>query len=809
MAEEIKTILSIDVGNTPKNIKELKQQIKDLQDALVRTDDTTDEYKTTLNTLVASQQKLQSILRANKSEISGVEGSYNALNATMKSLQQQWKATGDEAERNRIGKTILDINNQLKELDSSIGNNQRKVGSYTEGVVDAFAQLKSEIKQYRSQLLTLEEGTEEYNNTLSKLGNAQFQLRDMTEKAKYSVNDLGEKFNTLNKVGQGVVGGFNAIQGVFALCGAESENLQKTMVKLQAGMSIVQGLQGMEGMIDSVNGLKIQFGGAINGVKKFIASLTGVKGAIAATGIGLLVVALGLLVQHWDSVVEAVEKYINKESAVDNANKRLTDSFNNLTNSIKENNDERAREIKIMEAEGATKKEVLEKQLNDEKENLKKIKASRAEMYKQIAHTEYNIENVTGFKYDKEKFEELKKTYEESGRLIEESNKKIKDLETDIKVENIKSTNAEKKRIEDANKGKLNALKQQRENELEIIKSSERESELALKSNEERELAILKDEYEEKKALYKKYGKDTKTLTDAYEKEKTEIENKYSNERIEKAKKEAQEKLAKDIESKTNTMDFEYTIGVATAEGKNNGSYQSQIEYNNKLIELEQERFARQQEIWQLELDNTLTSAERKLEIERELAIAEIELSNKVTQNTIANSELEKKSIEENKKKREQAVMASFAITSSTLKSIGGLFEEESKEAKGFAVAAATIDTFAAAIAAYKSAAEIPYVGFVMAPIAAAGAIAAGAAQVKSILSTNEKNGSGASLSTSIPATTNPIINQNDLAVGYTRNLLGNSEEERLNSDTRVYILESDIQESGQKVEIRENNTDF
>jgi hypothetical protein len=60
---------------------------------------------------------------------------------------------------------------------------------------------------------------------------------------------------------------------------------------------------------------------------------------------------------------------------------------------------------------------------------------------------------------------------------------------------------------------------------------------------------------------------------------------------------------------------------------------------------------------------------------------------------------------------------------------------------KAFAIAAATIDTAQAAIAAYKAVVGIPYVGPVLAPIAAAAAVAAGAAQIGAISAQGYEHG--------------------------------------------------------------------
>ena len=72
------------------------------------------------------------------------------------------------------------------------------------------------------------------------------------------------------------------------------------------------------------------------------------------------------------------------------------------------------------------------------------------------------------------------------------------------------------------------------------------------------------------------------------------------------------------------------------------------------------------------------------------------------------------------------------------LASVASAFGKKgAKAAKAFAIAQATIDTYASAVAAYKSTVGIPVVGPALAPVAAAGAIAAGLAQIAAIRSQN------------------------------------------------------------------------
>src|SRR3546814_13496385 len=84
-------------------------------------------------------------------------------------------------------------------------------------------------------------------------------------------------------------------------------------------------------------------------------------------------------------------------------------------------------------------------------------------------------------------------------------------------------------------------------------------------------------------------------------------------------------------------------------------------------------------------------------------------------------------------------VCSSDLRTSDALGAASGLMKSNSKEAfrigQAAAIGQAIVNTYTAATAAYQSAAAIPYVGWILGPVAAAGAIAAGMAQVSAIRS--------------------------------------------------------------------------
>lgn len=88
--------------------------------------------------------------------------------------------------------------------------------------------------------------------------------------------------------------------------------------------------------------------------------------------------------------------------------------------------------------------------------------------------------------------------------------------------------------------------------------------------------------------------------------------------------------------------------------------------------------------------------------------------------------------------KRANATGNAFGMMADNIKSSLG---EASTAYKAFAIAQATIATYTSAIEAYKSASAIPFVGWVLGPVAAAAAVAAGLANIGKIRSAREQGG--------------------------------------------------------------------
>ena len=118
--------------------KEYKQYVDNLKGSLLNLDKTSEEYKQKSIELTEAQEHLNEVMAIGKNNGEFLEGSYDYLSKQMSELKKEWKATGDAAERARLGEQINSINNQLKDMDASVGVFSRNVGNYSAAYEEAF-----------------------------------------------------------------------------------------------------------------------------------------------------------------------------------------------------------------------------------------------------------------------------------------------------------------------------------------------------------------------------------------------------------------------------------------------------------------------------------------------------------------------------------------------------------------------------------------------------------------------------------------------------------------------------------------------
>ena len=182
---------------------------------------------------------------------------------------------------------------------------------------------KKQLREANNELLNMSaqfgETSKEAVNAAKKVAGLKDAIGDA--KALAETFNPDKKFVALGGALQGAVAGFSALQGAMGLFGAEGKDVEKMMLKVQSAMALQQGISGIAGAMDSFKLLGNEVKG--NVVKAF----STLRGAIIATGIGLLVVGIGLLVANFDSVKAAIERMIGPL-------KKITDFFGRMIDAV-------------------------------------------------------------------------------------------------------------------------------------------------------------------------------------------------------------------------------------------------------------------------------------------------------------------------------------------------------------------------------------------------------------------------------------------------------------------------------------------
>lgn len=788
MATEAVTTLKVNTGDSEKTIKQLKEEIKNLKKSLEEATIGSDAFEQAQKDLTNVQNELKTALNSTKQTVQDAEGSYNALSKQMSELKKEWKATNDEAKRNQLGEQIDKINNELKELDATIGNHQRNVGNYKQDIIDAFDEIGVETVNYADRWREVQQATEQTR----------------------------ARFEAVQKTASGLASGFSALQGVMALTGIENENFEKTMIKVQSAMAIAQGVGGMKDLIEGFSQAKVAFQSATMGVKAFTTGLSGMKKAMLGTGIGALVVGVGLLIQHWDKLT----KYL---STSDKEIKNVTQSVADLKEEMKVKDGDFEYLMRLREIAGATREEILQMRIENAKTDYDKYVSTAVD---KIADANKKLKQ---YGRDSEEYKEAKKEADEANNLVREALLKLKNLELDLKEL--------KKNIA---KEQADALKEQRtvaQERTELVKTTIKEIEYLNMSAMNKELEDLKKIYEEKYAIVKGNEEAINKLKQWYSAETFKIEEKYRKQELEQNKQVVQEinKIDEDRIKKSYNTDISNSQSYTSTREEQVNSYYDDVigKYEDeKLVQIEleiqktlllqkiqEDGYNTQIALIQEVLSNSILSAESREEYELQLIELQQERANKTKENnaTIAllNKQLVEEQIAQNKQLKQNIINTYTSSLSAVQNILGALSDgidttnrEGFEKNKKLQVANATIGMLVGITNALSGAFTTksgPW-DLILAGIQASAIATSGAIQIANINKQRFDGSGGDSANVSVT----PNINLSDsMPIQYHRELLTDSETDEMNKSNRVYVLESDITDTQENVRIKEANATF
>jgi len=247
--------------------------------------------------------------------------------------------------------------------------------------VESVGSIKKQLRDATNELVMLADKFGESSQEAVNAAKRVAELRDRIGDAKSMAEAFNPdaKFKAVSQSVQGIAGAFAAVQGAMATFGIESEDLQKTLLKVQGALALSEGLntfldtgiQGFKNLISVIQNSTVVI--KANEIATKAAALTmklfGVevettsvafnvlKGAMAATGIGLLVVALGQAVTAFDKLSDAAQEAANKQKEF---NKTIKDGAKFELDELLKSLDNQMRiDVSKAKARGASEQEIF------------------------------------------------------------------------------------------------------------------------------------------------------------------------------------------------------------------------------------------------------------------------------------------------------------------------------------------------------------------------------------------------------------------------------------------------------------------
>ena len=642
-----------------------------------------------------------------------------------------------------------------------------------EGNVDqAVGSLKAQLREAQADVAIL---SDKFGVTSVEAANAAkkaAELKDRIGDAKTLTDAFNPdaKFKALTSSLSGVAGGFAAVQGGMALFGAETEEVEKTLLKVQSAMALSQGLQSIGESIDSFQ----QLGAVINSTTGFqklntlataaaaavqklftgavnttATSFNVLKTAIVSTGIGALVVGIGYLISKMNENADATEKLTLEQESL---NKQLE-----ITKKLTDDNAKAIdydTQIKLANAKkvGASEKDLLRIQLDGYEA---KGKANNKEI------------------------EEIQKSQSKSINLTKEQNKRIQDLREqnldlqrkgNVEIANSDADLANKQRELSKKAGEessANKKKNREEREAERKKDAEALN-AALQAQKDAELLQIQ---EITKAIGDAQDKQAEANMTASEVEQRVVKDKYFG-LIEAAKqqKRSQDEInvlevertkeLQDIKDKYRLQDDE----KAAAKLEKTISDES-LSFENRLAAVDAE-----QAIFQKQLDDKLITEEQFNDKVKTLSAARVNID----------------------KAEAEAKRALFAKTSETLNKGADLLGKNTAAGKAMAAAAALINTYQGITAELATKTVTPFeIGLKIANVAIIAATGFKAVQdIVSVQIPGGGGGGGGAQTGSAPSMTAPSFN----TVGSSStNQLAQTIGSQSQTPIKSYVVASDV----------------
>lgn len=289
------------------NIKTLNADIKNLEDTINGMAPSTDKLNFE-NELRAANQALNeetALLDANQKQLKEVS---NASKDFAKSIEASAKLIKETS------KDVIGLNSTFEQVHGDLQPLTTRLGELEDRMYElAFAgkQNTKEFKELQKEAIKMRKTMLEVDAQVDTFA------------------DKGARLEAFVQAASGIAAGFAIAQGAAALFGEENEEVEKALLKVNAAMAILQGLQEISIALNKQSALSVLILGraktadAVASEAQAAATVTSTvatRGATIATnlfglalkglGIGLIIGAILYLVTNWDKLKSSLDKFL-------------------------------------------------------------------------------------------------------------------------------------------------------------------------------------------------------------------------------------------------------------------------------------------------------------------------------------------------------------------------------------------------------------------------------------------------------------------------------------------------------------------
>jgi hypothetical protein len=565
-------------------------------------------------------------------------------------------------------KTLGEIKSELEQIGTTGEQSTDKVTQGVGEVTTATVSLKTQLKQMKDQLNTLDESSPEFQALAIQAAQLEDRIGDVNNQVRLLASDT-KRLDGLIGAGMAIGGAFQAAQGAMALFGTESAAVQKAIQNVIAVQGIMNGVLSVANALNKneTAGMYLRLG--LQKLQKastiaMIAVQKALNAAMLNNPIGYIVLGIGALIAafvafkkpimdvinsfkslgdvlnflispftsvlKWMGLIEdkeaKVEKQRQDQSKANRARhqERLAQIEKESQEYSKAKDEEiRALEMQIdtLDAEGKATEHLRLQVLEAERDKLKSVLESnrlKLESQRQLFEDMAKMNGLTveqqakawGFDYNEAVAAFTKSLQDEEDALLKAQNnitrfnreqlekrKQNQQAASDEIVEIVENEADLKAKAEEeaARKAAEERARQEQKLNEQIAKIRE-DYRISLLEDQEKEIDAVRLKYEQLLIDAEEFGLNTAELKEAQEYELAQIEEKYRQEKEAKDKELREQQVAATIESAEHLISIVESIN-SIANDKEIARIKKKQEAGEKLTNSEIKRLQRQQKI--------------------------------------------------------------------------------------------------------------------------------------------------------------------------------------------------------------------